>query len=164
MKTRLLCVALAAPCSFAACADPPTSLEPEASITATEVTLVSPAPGASVAQNVATLGCPAHPHRGFGFGVRYDWEDAGAPVQAYELRVQRRGSVYPAVDVLTSDSEYADIRCNAFVIDRNLAGWEWQVRAHLPSGEAGPWSEARGFSFEPCRHEGDVPCSAPPGR
>jgi len=125
--------------------------------------LISPPQGAAVPQNVAWLGCPAHAYRGFGFQLRFDWKDAsgaaGAPT--YEIVVRRRDAPYPAIQGLTTESEYTETFCNAFVTDRNLLGWEWKVSARAENGDL-LWDEVREFKFEPCR-QGGVPCSAPAG-
>jgi hypothetical protein len=129
----------------------------------TDMWLISPPAGAAVPQNVESLGCPAHAYRGFGFELRFDWKDAsdasGAPT--YEIVVQARGAPYPAVHELTTESQYARTFCNAFVIDRNLPGWEWRVSARGGNGDL-LWNEVREFRFEPCRQDG-VPCTAPVG-
>jgi hypothetical protein len=126
--------------------------------------LISPPAGAAVPQNVQSLGCPAHPYRGYGFALRFDWKDAtharGSP--SYEIVVEARTAVYAAVQTATTESEWEGTFCNGFVIDRNLNGWEWKVTARAANGDV-LWTEAREFRFEPCRHPGGVPCTAPVG-
>ena len=127
--------------------------------------LVSPADRERFKQNDASLGCDAHPARGYGFRLAFDWRDVKDAV-GYKIVFWHTGSAVPAVERIVTVSEFTGLWCNAFVIDRNLDHWAWRVAALGPSrdGEAPDtlWSETREYGFEPCRIRDTVPCSAPP--
>lgn len=131
--------------------------------------LLSPAAGGSFTQNDPTIGCPAHPYRGYGFRVRFDWQDV-PEASGYVIVFQHRGSPLSAISLRTQRSEYTETRCNAFVIDANRDQWIWSVYALATvrgdSTGAGRdsllWSTWREYSFEPCRLADGRPCYAPP--
>ena len=176
MKTRLRVPGLAMFLTLAGCGEDFLPIEPEVTeaievvevrdipAEPTDLWLISPPAGAAVPQNVASLECPAHPYRGYGFELRFDWKDVfegrGAPT--YEIVVKNRSATYPVVQRVTTESKLEATFCNAFVIDRNLLGWEWKVSARAGNGGL-LWTEVREFRFEPCRHAGGVPCTAPVG-
>ena len=127
--------------------------------------LVSPADRERFKQNDSSLGCDAHPARGYGFRLAFDWRDV-KDAAGYKIVFWHTGSAIPAVERVVTVSEFAATWCNAFVIDRNLDHWAWRVAALGPSrnGEAPDtlWSETREYGFAPCRIRDTVPCSAPP--
>jgi hypothetical protein len=41
--------------------------------------------------------------------------------------------------------------CGSYVVDSNLEGWSWRVRARDELGNFSDWSEPGTFRFEPCR-------------
>jgi hypothetical protein len=129
------------------------------------VSLLSPSPGALFVQNDASIGCSSHPFRGYGFRFDFDWEDVSG-ADRYAIHLKKVGALYPAIDQNVLESAYDAAWCNAFVIDANLNNWVWRVAAiDLRPGGAAPdtlWSEERAYGFAPCRHSGDVPCTAPP--
>lgn len=130
-----------------------------------QVSLVSPVAGARVAQNDPSIGCPAHPARGYGFRLVLDWDDVqhSSGIERYEVFAQHQGSLYPIADTPTNHSQFVHLSCNGFVIDSNLDDWQWRVRAVAGDGTIGPWSEGE-FAFEPCRLAAGGPCFAPPRR
>jgi hypothetical protein len=128
-------------------------------------TLFAPDSGARIRQNDSTIGCPYHQFRGHGFEIRFDWSDVerSGGTAGYHLFVKKVTAQYPVFDGFVGTSELVFTQCNAFVIDRNLEGWEWKVRAVDSAGAMGVWSESRSFSFAPCRHADGASCMAPPG-
>ena len=127
------------------------------------MTLVYPVNGVRIVQNDSTIGCAAHEYRGYGFEIRFDWTDAAAAsgVSRYYLWVKHRGSQYPSVSRYVTGSEFTDLNCNGFVIDRNLDRWEWKVSALDAAGNVIAESEVADFGFAPCRHSTERMCSAP---
>lgn len=129
------------------------------------VSLVSPADGERFKQNDATLGCPDHAARGYGFHIAFDWKDV-AGAATYKIVFWHTGSPIPAVQRVVTASTYAETQCNAFVADQNLDHWAWRVAALGPAGDGVPpdtlWSEEREYGFEPCRLSNGDRCSAPP--
>ena len=121
-------------------------------------TLISPINNATIPQNDPTIGCPSHPTRGFGYLVKFDWTDATSPhgIAGYEIFANVRTPQFVAT------SEFTRASCNVFVIDPNLEGWEWRVRARDRRGQLGPWSAIGLYRFAPCRLADGRPCNAPP--
>jgi len=141
-----------------------TQLPPDTPVGALRVVpLLEPDPWAWIPQNDSTLGCPAHEHRGYGLSLSFRWgtpDSVPAPA-AYHLYVKLETALYPLIDIWLPDTAYAQIACNAFVIDRNLSGWYWTVEAFDSSAVLVAESEVRRFGFEPCRLASGKPCSAP---
>jgi len=163
MRRLLHAALMAALIPMAACdAGSSTAPEDPAVTQPLQLALLSPADGLVVRQNDPTIGCPAHPHRGYGFELELDWADVEHPseIEGYELRVKQRTARYAMIDRVVETSGYTFRACNGFVTDRNLDGWEWRVRVHRADGAVGPWS-VRGFSFGPCRLDDGDPCTAP---
>ena len=124
--------------------------------------LLSPATGARFRQNDPTIGCAAHPTRGYGHRLTFDWEDVPG-ASNYLLLFGRRYSEFPLVDRSVESSEYEEASCNAFVVDGNLNDWIWTVGAVVPMADGQPetlWSEIRASGFMPCRLTDGSPCSA----
>ena len=124
--------------------------------------LISPAIQGRFRQNDPTIGCSAHAARGRGFRLAFDWRDVEG-AGAYKIVFWQRQAIYPAIERVVTASEYAETRCQTFVIDRNLNDWVWKVAA-LGGSRLNTivWSEERTFGFEPCRLEDGRPCYAPP--
>lgn len=174
MRTPLVPL-LAVSAVFAACSEaPPTSgpvgphlvaASDSDTLAISPPILLAPPNGARIHQNDQTTHCRSDPARGYGFQIPFDWSDSPSigPV-GYELRVQRRGSPLPALDVVLPlfPSEFRWVDCNAFVIDHNLRGWEWGVRVQRFDSTFGNWSAHGSFEFTPCRLPGGQPCFAPP--
>src|SRR6185503_13841708 len=59
--------------------------------------LVSPADRERFKQNDASLGCEAHPARGYGFRVAFDWRDV-KDAAGYKVVFWHTGSAIPAVE------------------------------------------------------------------
>jgi hypothetical protein len=148
----------------AACSDPRTA-PPDVDLFEGQVKLVSPSNGSRFAQNDPSIGCTAHPFRGYGFRLAFDWEDVRG-AHGYAIYLEHVGSTYPAIDHHVTESRYAATWCNAFVADVNLDNWIWRVAA-IRAGAAATvpdtlWSEERTYGFQPCRHPDGAPCTAPP--
>ena len=105
-----------------------------------------------IPQNDPTSGCAFHAAAGFGSRIAFDWTDvsAAAGLAGYEIQVAREGAAIPIVNASTQGSEYVDLACASYVVDRNLDNWIWKVRAVDRNGQFGEWAERR-FSFAPCR-------------
>jgi len=152
----------------AAARDPQTGLLAGDSVpsdsTLLPLTLIRPEAGARIAQNDATLGCSAHPYRGYGFRWDFVWSavESAAPVYEYSLFVQHKGSVYPAVSALVSDTAWSVADCNAFVIDRNADDWYWLVQAWDSVGTLVAASDTGWFGFQSCLLANGQHCYAPP--
>lgn len=147
----------------AACSEPGTAT-PEIETVPGEVRLVAPSNGSRFRQNDASIGCPHHAFRGYGFRLAFDWESV-PKAQRYGIYLKKVGAMYPAINYEVMESHYAAAWCNAFVADPNLDNWTWRVAA-IADGSAGKvdtlWSEERTYGFEPCRHANGSPCTAPP--
>jgi hypothetical protein len=130
------------------------------------VALVRPASGERFRQNDASLGCADHAARGHGFRIAFDWQEVDK-AEGYKIVFWHRGSMFPAVQQVVTESSYEVTMCNAFVADFNLDHWVWRVAAFGPAPNRAPadtlWSEEREYGFEPCRLADGTPCSAPPG-
>lgn len=134
------------------------------------VQLLSPVDGGRFVQNDTTLGCPVHPARGSGFRVAFDWRDVEG-AERYRIVFWQRDARFPAIERDVERSEYAEVNCNAFVLDRNADHWIWKVAAVgriVTADSAGGaardtvlWSEEREFGFTPCRLANGVACHAP---
>lgn len=127
------------------------------------IALNTPTVGATIAQNVASAGCSPNATRGNGFVVNVEWAVPSVEDLAeYELVVQRIGSLYPALKVSVATPTFIWTACNTFVIDANLANWQWQVTALNNDRQVIAVSEQRAISFLPCRvADGATACSAP---
>ena len=120
------------------------------------VKLLSPEEGAFVPQNDASTGCPAHATRGYGFVIEFAWKaNHEKDVAAYQL-----SSTFFSVDVIVRETSYTYLSCNAFVIDPQLEGWQWRVRALDGQGNFSEWAQGV-FNFTPCRLADGTPCFAP---
>ena len=132
-----------------------------------------PLPIARIPQNVSTLGCTAHPTRGYGFGVVFKWMPIpfwrvhlATGIRGYQLRVQHQDAPIPALNVTltgASSTSYTWVSCNAFVIDSNLDNWHWSVRAVDLEGHVLVASQSS-FRFLPCRLDArsNQPCYSNP--
>ena len=172
---RSLLIAAALAAFVAACGDSPTPpvVNPPVDETpvAPPVLLLSPEPAGRFVQNDPTIGCPAHSARGYGFRVSFDWEDVD-DATGYDLTFWQKDAIYAAITTRVTESEFAQINCTAFVIDRNLDNWMWTVRAFasvsvetdsgLVTRDTILSSEERVFGFHPCRLGDGRPCYAPP--
>lgn len=165
-------VTLALGVSVIACSPPTPPADKRPETNPPTVQLVSPESEGRFQQNDLTLGCTPHSARGSGFRVAFDWKDVRA-ANRYRVVFWQRNAQFPAIARDVTTSEYEEINCNAFVMDRNLDEWVWKVAAMgpIPGSETDSgtvardtilWSEEREFGFEPCRLEDDRPCYAPP--
>ena len=128
-------------------------------------TLLTPVSNAVIQQNNPASGCPANPTRGFGLREFFDWTDSTSPygIRGYELYVIHPGATIPVIDTFVATSELTSVSCNAFVIDENLLGWQWRVRAQDIGGNYSDWTPWGTFQYGPCRLANGTACYAPPG-
>jgi hypothetical protein len=122
-----------------------------------------PTEGALFEQNDPATGCIAHPTRGHGFSLAFDWEDV-AGADRYLVRFKRTSAPYAMIEYTTTASTFQGLFCNAFVIDQNLSNWEWRVAALSngldPYAPDTLWTESRIYGFKPCRLASGVACHA----
>lgn len=151
-------VALEDPTAPAAGGDRQASVTPPAN----DLTLLVPIDGALIRQNDPDIGCQPHPHRGYGFRIRFDWTDGSGDVGGYHLYVHKRGAEFPMLNTYVDRSEFTGTWCNSFVIDRNLPDWDWRVRPLFADGTEGEWTPVATFGFAACRLDDGRACNAPP--
>ena len=121
--------------------------------------LTTPAADAVIVQNDPSTGCTLDANRGYGFVINFSWVNPQLKgLKRYELVVQRTGSTLAALDVIVTGTSYRWLNCNAFVIDSNLTGWHWQVRALNNGTKVIAISELRAFSFASCRLADTTAC------
>jgi hypothetical protein len=122
-----------------------------------------PLDGALLEQNDPATGCIAHPTRGYGFRLAFDWEDV-AGADRYLVRFKRNGAPYAVIEHSTTESTFNGLFCNAFVIDQNLSNWVWRVSALANGADSLAtdtlWTEVRNYGFKPCRLASGVACFA----
>lgn len=125
--------------------------------------LLEPTEGAVIQQNRDDIGCsliPWHQGKGYGFEIEFDWSDV-PDAATYELETWREGSE-PVSIVVDGSSSYTSTECNTYVIDDNVQGWMWRVRAVDALGNASQWSQTGAYEFAPCRLSGGSACVSPP--
>jgi hypothetical protein len=101
-------------------------------------TLISPANGA-----VMDNGCK---DRSNGITWDFDWSDVPGAT-AYHLRVWRNPALPVINDMNVPSSSFHYDSPQTYVINSNLNGWRWRVRAKV-HGTWGPWSIVRSFRVE----------------
>lgn len=101
--------------------------------------LISPANGA-----VMDNGCSPKPN---GITWDFDWSDVPGAT-AYHLRVWKNPAlpIINNMSVPSSSFHYASPPAD-YIINTNLTGWRWMVRAKV-RGVWGPWSSVRTFRVE----------------
>ena len=103
--------------------------------------LISPAAGA-----VMDNGCKATPE---GIIWDFDWSDIPGVTQTqYHLKVWKNPAlpVINKMDIMASSYHHTSAPSD-FIINTNLTGWRWKVRARM-FGVWGPWSPVRSFRVE----------------
>ena len=117
---------------------------------------------AVIRQNDSTISCTFHPLTGHGYRLRFDWTDASSPsgIEGYELIVRKARSLAPLIDTFVTDSEFTRTACNLVVLDTNLEGWQWRVRAKDGLGNFSDPSEEGSFQFESCVLDNGTSCLA----
>ena len=120
---------------------PVVSSTPPAPLGGTPI-LISPAAGA-----VMDNGCKGTPE---GITWDFDWSDVPsiAPTTLYHLKVWKN----PALPILnkmdlTTSSYHHTSAPSDYIINTNLTGWRWMVRAKV-LGTWGAWSPVRSFKVE----------------
>lgn len=123
--------------------------------------LLSPLDGALLAQNNASEECSAHPTRGTGIKIVFDWahlRDPRGRIAGYILFAKNANATFPIIaNVFTPEARFTFLNCNAFV-DRFLSGWEWKVRSVDLDGNLSEFSPVQTWAFAPCRLEDGSPC------
>lgn len=127
---------------------------------------LSPNNNVSIPQNVSTIGCSLMPGAqaaaGYGEQIQFQWSapTLGNPAVGYEVYAIKSDASIPVLDALldTTATSYTFTECNAFVVDRNLPGWEWHVRAVDAHGQLTDWSPWATFQWSPCRLSNGTPC------
>ena len=120
--------------ALTACGDSPTDINDSG------ITLLEPAEGAVLANACMLDAAPS-------IVWEFDWSDVPGATR-YHLFVKADTAPHPAIDVSgLTHSDYRSER-SVYIINTNLDGWTWRVRAQVGT-EWGPWTEERGFSVEP---------------
>ena len=78
---------------------------------------------------------------------RFDWQHVPS-AKSYEIVVLGPGAAFPMVRAVTSTSYFVRGVSNGYIIDSNLRGWTWRVRAQSQDGQWGPWSRIRSFNVK----------------
>ncbi|HXQ38342.1 MAG TPA: hypothetical protein VN843_30360 [Anaerolineales bacterium] len=104
--------------------------------------LISPVAGA-----VMDNGCKGTPE---GITWDFDWSDVPsvAPTTRYHLKVWKNPAlpVINKMDITTSSYHHTSAPSD-YIINTNLTGWRWMVRAKV-LGTWGAWSPVRSFKVE----------------
>ena len=101
--------------------------------------LVSPANGA-----VMDNGCKPTAN---GITWDFDWSDVPGAT-AYHLRVARNPAIPLINNMSIASSSFSYVSAPSdHIINANLQGWRWMVRAKVRGGW-GPWSRVRSFRVE----------------
>ncbi|MDA2930597.1 DUF11 domain-containing protein, partial [Acidobacteria bacterium AH-259-O06] len=122
--------------------------------------LITPIENAVIPQNDPNIDCPFDPTRGSGYQIFLDWTDSSAPsgIDGYELLVKNANSPELLVETFVKSSQFTRTNCNLAVIDKNLEGWRWRVRAKDALGNFSDYSTTGSFQFAPCRLADGTPC------
>jgi hypothetical protein len=137
----------------------PTPIQPTpAPFVLTRPAAVAPAGGATVRQNQPETGCPFRPGIGYGILTTLVWapSQSSRGIAGYEVYAHNVTAANPVVDqfVEGASTTFARASCATYVVDRNLEGWQWRVRARDVDGNLSDWSEVASFRYEPCRVDG----------
>jgi hypothetical protein len=79
---------------------------------------------------------------------RFDWQSVPA-AKNYEIVVLGPAAAFPIVRAVISTSYFVRGVSAGYIIDSNLRGWTWRVRAQYQDGKWGPWSRIRSFNVKP---------------
>jgi hypothetical protein len=79
---------------------------------------------------------------------RFDWQPVPS-AKNYEIVVLGPAAAFPMVRAITGTSYYVKGVSDGYIIDSNLRGWTWRVRAQYHDGKWGPWSRIRSFNVKP---------------
>ena len=79
---------------------------------------------------------------------RFDWQHVPS-AKNYEIVVLGPAAAFPIVRAITSTSYFVRGISDGYIIDSNLRGWTWRVRAQYQDGKWGPWSRIRSFDVKP---------------
>jgi hypothetical protein len=125
----------------AGCSDSPATTP---TATASVPILLEPQSQAFVKQNDPATGCRQDPVWGFGYQVTFTWT-AVRGATGYRIFIIHPQAFAPLVDEIVSGTQYDRRRCTEILGFES--GWQWKVRAVLPSGQEGDWSETRTINF-----------------
>ena len=79
----------------------------------------------------------------------FDWDDVPAAME-YEIVVLGPAAAFPVIHARSQTSDFRkSVSRGAYIIDANLNGWSWRVRALYRNGKWGPWSGIRRFNVAP---------------
>jgi hypothetical protein len=143
----VLCSAIAITIAAAvACADDPNA--PTAPTVPTAIgtvpVLLEPESQAYFKQNDPATGCRQDPVWGYGYQVAFSWS-AVRDATGYRIFMMHPLASVPLVDEIVSGTRYERRRCTEIL--GHEQGWQWKVRAVLPGGQEGAWSEVRTINF-----------------
>lgn len=113
-------------------------MEPARTFKIPPPTLVSPTNG-----EVMDNGCK---DRSNGITWDFDWNDVPG-ANRYHIRVWRNPALPVVNNMSVATSEYHHDSPQSYIINTNLTGWRWMVRARV-GNVWGPWSVVRFFRAE----------------
>lgn len=76
----------------------------------------------------------------------FDWKDVPGATE-YQIRVWKNPAVPVVNNISTPTSDFHYVDPHSYIINTNLTGWRWVVRAKV-RGRWGPWSRTGYFSVE----------------
>ena len=112
--------------------------EPARTLQIPPPTLITPVNGA-----VMDNGCR---DRSNGITWDFDWSDVPGAT-AYHIRVWKNPALPVVNQMNVATSDYHHDRPQSYIINSNLLGWRWRVRAKA-GGVWGPWSKIGFFRAE----------------
>jgi len=124
---------------------------------------VSPNHNIAIPQNNVATGCPlpaADPSAGFGYEIQFEWAPPSTSnrMVSYEIFATKNDAPIPVLDKVVAAGDYTFTQCDAYVVDRNLQGWQWRVRGQDAQGQFTDWSPWAMFQFSQCRLSDGTPC------
>ena len=134
-------------------ARPPNQFTRPPAVDVTLPQLISPVDNEAILQNSSAIGCPPDPDKGFGYQIFLDWTNSSSPngIDTYQLIVRNKRSRIPLLNIFVEGTEFTQTNCNSVVIDGNLTGWEWRVRALDNAGNFSDWTPVGLFRFAACQ-------------
>jgi hypothetical protein len=111
---------------------------------------ISPNNNTTITQNNPASGC-ANTSVGFGYVIQFVWmpPTVSNGVVAYEVFAHKSDAPIPILDTTATGTSYTFTACEAYVVQRNLQGWQWRVRAQDAQGRFTDWSPWATFQFGP---------------
>jgi hypothetical protein len=130
---------------------------PRTPVVLTRPAAVTPVGGLAIAQNQPATGCAYNERAGYGHRIEFRWTPTTAShgLAGYEVVAQQADATRPIVSTFVDTqgglTTLEVTFCGSYVVDSNLEGWSWRVRARDELGNFSDWSEPGTFRFEPCR-------------